>query len=240
MADPTRGAAALSATRDTLHRVATHVLARRRYEVTGRFGLRVSPGGIATPAFGDGPEVVRVSGGHLVHETGGGATLVPLEGSTLASLASAVGAHLDMPFHAGEDTPDLGDPDEPLALDHDVLDRLAGWYAFAARVLDEILAGAPAGAAPATVQLWPEHFDLGTHLAASDSSRVNLGASPGDAFSPDPYLYVGPWDSERPGGEEYWNAPFGAVLDATTLAACDDARRAGLDFFARGLELLAG
>ena len=49
-------------TREVLHRVAAHVLGRRRYQVSGRFGLRASPGGFATPAFGDGPEVVRIAG----------------------------------------------------------------------------------------------------------------------------------------------------------------------------------
>src|SRR5262245_10681805 len=42
-----------AATRAELHRVAAHVIARRRFVVTERFGLRVTPGGFGTPLFGD-------------------------------------------------------------------------------------------------------------------------------------------------------------------------------------------
>jgi hypothetical protein len=59
---------ALNATRRTLHRVAAHVLGRGRCEVCGRFGLRASPGGFATPAFGAGPEALRVAGDAIVRE----------------------------------------------------------------------------------------------------------------------------------------------------------------------------
>ena len=38
--------------------MATHVLARRRHAVSGRFGLRATPGGIGTPAFGP-PDAAR-------------------------------------------------------------------------------------------------------------------------------------------------------------------------------------
>ena len=44
------------------------------------------------------------------------------------------------------------------------------------------------------------------------AAQVNLGFSPGDAFSDDPYVYVGPWGPARPGDDGYWNAPFGAAL----------------------------
>jgi hypothetical protein len=42
----------LEATKEVLHRVAAHVLARRRVDVSGRFGLRVIAVGISTPMFG--------------------------------------------------------------------------------------------------------------------------------------------------------------------------------------------
>ncbi len=48
-------------TRDDLHRIAAHVLGRRRWAVSGHFGLRASPGGVATPAFGPEPEVLRLT-----------------------------------------------------------------------------------------------------------------------------------------------------------------------------------
>jgi hypothetical protein len=52
-------------TRVALQQVAVHVLARRRHAMTGRFGLRPTPGGLGTPLFGEG-EVVRISGDVLV------------------------------------------------------------------------------------------------------------------------------------------------------------------------------
>ncbi len=83
-----------------------------------------------------------------------------------------------------------------------------------------------------TVQLWPEHFDVGTTLDLGDG--VNLGFSPGDAFSEDPYVYVGPWGAVRPGDDGYWNVPFGAVLSrgAARRGHC-------LSFIRTGLERLS-
>ena len=80
-----------------------------------------------------------------------------------------------------------------------------------------------------TVQLWPEHFDLGTSLdfgggdGDGDGDGVNLGFSAGDAFSEEPYAYVGPWGPERPGDSGFWNAPFGALVtrsQAGDVSAC--------------------
>lgn len=87
------------------------------------------------------------------------------------------------------------------------------------------------------MQLWPEHFDAGCDVAAG-ASRVNLGASPGDATRADPYLYVGPWGSERPDDGAYWNAPFGAVLDHAELLRADDPHATAVAFLRRGTDLL--
>src|SRR5438093_1388828 len=46
---------AVNPTRGALQRVATHVLARARFLSTGKFGLRATPGGFGTPAFGASP-----------------------------------------------------------------------------------------------------------------------------------------------------------------------------------------
>ncbi len=44
-------------TREALHTIAEHVLAPARYAVTGRIGLRATPGGFGTPPFpGSGGE----------------------------------------------------------------------------------------------------------------------------------------------------------------------------------------
>ena len=68
--------------------------------------------------------------------------------------------------------------------------------------------------------------------------RTNLGASPGDNYCPQPYLYVGPWDGKRPSGSSYWNAPFGAVLSYDELRASEHAVAAGVAFLQRGIDLL--
>ena len=92
---------ALTTTRLDLQRVATHVLARRRHAVSGRFGLRATPGGIGTPAFGspDALEVVRTAGTSLVHELGGQLRVVPMAGATLADLAALVDVDLRRGLH---------------------------------------------------------------------------------------------------------------------------------------------
>jgi hypothetical protein len=196
-------------TRTDLHRLCAHVLARRRYAVSGHFGLRASPGGLATPAFGDEPEVLRLDGTVLVREVGATASSIVFNGSTLGELAAFAGVDLRTPFSVGDSTPPVGPVDEALDFDKAELASLFAWFDLGWRVLDQAVCRLGRGAAPATVQLWPEHFDVGTSVAV-DGARVNLGFSAGDAFSDEPYVYVGPSGPERPGDAAFWNAPFGA------------------------------
>jgi len=230
-----------TATRDTLQRVATHILARRRRQLCGKLGLRATPGGIGTPACGSDHEVLRISGTRLVRERTGSAartTSLDLAAATLAEAAALAGVELGTPFEAGHDTPPLGSPDAALNVDTAAADALAEWFAFGWGVLDATVAGLDSDAEPTVVQLWPEHFDAGCDVAAAPGRRVNLGASPGDAFSAQPYLYVGPWDADRPGDPAYWNAPFGAVLSYDRLMASADPVGAAVAFLRRGVELL--
>jgi hypothetical protein len=227
----------LSADRRTLHRVAAHVLGRRRHQVSGRFGLRATPGGFGTPAFGVGPESVRVAGTTVVREAGGDATYLSITGSTLRELAEFVDTDVSTAFSVGEEGPEVGDADSPLALDPASTERLAMWFALGWQVLDTVIAGLGASAQAATVQLWPEHFDAGTNVALASGARVNLGASPGDDTSAEPYLYVGPWGPERPGDRSYWNAPFGALRTWSAMAH-DDVVGEGVRFVRHGLALL--
>jgi hypothetical protein len=226
------------ATRATLHLVAAHVLGRRRFEASGRFGLRASPGGFGTPAFGDGPEVVRVAGGVLVRETAGDAAYRPISGATLRGLAAFAGTDIERDFSAGAGMPAAGDPDATLALDPASTRVVGDWFALGWRALDEVLGALDAGARPATVQVWPEHFDAGTNVGLVTGGRVNLGASPGDAFSPEPYLYVGPWGDERPGDAAFWNAPFGAVLGWSAVVDQPDPVAGAVAFLRTGLRRL--
>jgi hypothetical protein len=200
----------MGTTRSDLHRLSAHVLARRRYDVTGHFGLRASPGGLGTPAFGPEPETLRLDGTALVREVGTSVSSAWVNGATLRELAAFAGVDLHAGFSAGAATPPVGPVDEPLELDAAELAVLFEWFDRGWRVLDDLLCERGAAAAPATVQLWPEHFDVGTSVALQSGARVNLGFSPGDAFSDEPYLYVGPQGPERPGDGGYWNAPFGA------------------------------
>ena len=228
-------------TRETLRRVSAHILARRRADVTGRIGLRPAPGGVGTPAFGDPIEVVRIDGPHLVLERGASSTVAGL--TTLADLADVVGVDLAGTVELGGDPPPMGDPAAPLDVDPAAARAIGAWFWFVASVLDDVLARAGAAAAASVVQLWPEHFDLACDVAAGpdEGARANLGGSPGDDRDPEPYLYVGPWGDARPGGDAYWNAPFGAVLPHARLRDAGDpmaAHAMAVDFMTRGLDLL--
>lgn len=237
-------------TRVALHRIAAHVLGRRRFDVCGRFGLRACPGGFATPAFrptqgGDGrsedgwPETVRVSGIALVREVGGEMRATPIRGATLRQLAEFVEVDVESDFEAGKDTPSIGDPDDPIDLDGAHVGFISDWFALGWPVLDELITSLGPAARPATLQLWPEHFDAGTHVGLPGGARTNLGLSPGDDFEAEPYLYVGPWTEQRPGDPTYWNAPFGAAVGAGTILGSPDPRRTALDFFRAGMRNLS-
>jgi len=227
-------------TRETLHRVCAHVLGRRRYAVSGRFGLRAGPAGIATPAYGDEPEVLRITGPLLVREVGATSTWMHLDGSTLRALASFAGTDIDAPFGCGPDTPAVGDPDEPLALAEAGVAGLTEWFALAWRVLDGVVGGAGDDVRAATVQLWPEHFDAATTVTLPGGASVNLGFSPGDGFEAEPYAYVGPWEPARPGDPAFWNAPFGASRRRSELAASGtDVARTSAAFLTTGLALMS-
>lgn len=228
------------ATRQVLHRVAAHILGRRRWEVSGRFGLRVTPGGIATPMFGTDGERIRTAGTTVVREVGAITTFMPMSGSSLRALAEFVDADISSPFSVGNETPEVGDPDQPLDLDPQHVDTITDWYHAGWIVLDTVISRLPASAQPATMQLWPEHFDIGTDVALANGNRVNLGCSPGDSFVADPYLYVGPWDAARPGDPSYWNVSFGAVLRSSDVPAPADPIGQGVEFMNRGLDLLSG
>jgi hypothetical protein len=214
--------------------VATHILGRRRFDASGHFGLRASPDGIATPAFGPDAEVLRVAGGVLVREVGSEASSTALDGASLGELARFAGVDLQAPFSAGANTPPVGSTDEPLRLDADELAVLSSWFDLAWRVLDACTTELDRSWSSSRIQLWPEHFDVGVAVERQGGPSVNLGFSPGDTFSAEPYVYVGPWGPERPGDPAFWNAPFGAFV---TRGDAHDAASA-LTFLRRGLDLV--
>jgi hypothetical protein len=231
------------ATRLTLHQVAVHVVARARQQATGRFSLRVTPGGFGTPEFGTEGRRVRVSDGLLIVESdaeAGATTLVrPIGGASLRELAELAEVDLAHDLDVGPDSVEQGDLDEPIVIDLGAVREITDWLALAAAALDRVAAAVePASISASLARLWPEHFDVAIDLAARPGVRANCGASPGDAFSSEPYLYVGPWTEDRPGGPGYWNAPFGAACQRSALQG-DDLVQAAAEFMLDGLRRLA-
>lgn len=230
-----------TATKDALQRVAVHVLARRRRDLNGKFGLRASPDGIAIPASGPDHEVLRTSGSRLLREVAGATastTSIDLASASLGEAAAFAGVDLDAELDIGRDTPQLGDTGTALDIDDLAARALGRWLSFAWPLLDATVAAVGAGGTPNVVQLWPEHFDAGCDVAVG-SSRVSLGASTGDHHVAAPYLYVAPWAADRP-DPTYWNAPFGAVLPYDELRAAADPAASAIAFLQRGIDLLSG
>jgi len=217
-------------TRDALHRVAAHVLAPARKAVTGRIGLRATAGGFGTPPFGDDAQL-RVEGASLVRRQGGDEKAVGL--TSLAAAADFADVTLSADPGIGADPPPLGDADAPLPVSAAAGAALGAWYGFSAAVLEEFRAELEGSGRPCSdVQLWPEHFDLGCNIEG-----VNFGSSPGDGQVAEPYVYVGPWNTEDLPEDDFWNASFGAMLRYGDLLRADDQRRAALAFLRRGAQL---
>lgn len=222
-----------------LQRIATHIVARARYQATGRFSLRVTPGGFGTPEYGADHKRVRVSGTTLIAESdaeGAASTRTkPIVGTTMPRLAHLAGARIISPFDVGRDTPKVGSLAHAIQLDLPTVDLVCRWFATVAGVLDRVALAMQTTGSPSLVRLWPEHFDVAFDVQVRPGVRVNLGGSPGDSFLGEPYLYVGPWTDARPGGGSFWNAPFGAACPASSLATADD----GFAFLMEGVGRLA-
>ncbi len=221
-----------------LQRIATHVLARARHAANGRFGLRATADGIASPLFGVNEEVLRVAGNVLIRERqdrdGAHTDTLTITGRSLDDLARFAGVDLGAELSVGHDTPPLGDRTSPVDLDPGAAETVLGWLGVGTVALDRLLADTKT---PSVIQLWPEHFDVAVDVAAA-TSRVNLGASPGDSCHAGPYLYVAPWDAERPGDPDYWNAPFGSILGRDDLLMTPEPTDAAVAFLHQGLDLL--
>jgi hypothetical protein len=216
-------------TREALRRLAVYVLAPARKAVTGKIGLRSTLGGFGTPFFGD-DEQLRVEGAALVHQRGDSADIAEI--TSLATLAAFTGVPLGDDPGVGADIPALGDGNAPLTVNPSAGAAVGAWFGFGASVLEQRRAELNAGGRDCSrVQLWPEHFDLGASIEG-----LNFGCSPGDAFSAEPYVYVGPWSRDGLDGE-FWNAPFGAALRYQEILAAEDQRETALGFLRRGAEL---
>lgn len=227
-------------TRAALHQVAVYVISPARRAANGKMGLRYTRGGFGTPFFRhtpDGPDTqVRVEHGHLVVQRDNEMLLSTI--TTLDAAAELVGVAVDADAAERFDVPP---PDGGrLDVDSDAARVVGEWFGFCASVLEELRAEATEAADdPSRVQLWPEHFDMAFDAGDAEAgTRANVGGSPGDAFSAEPYLYLGPWDRDDLDGD-FWNASFGAVLTYGELRAAADQRAAALDFVRRGRSQLA-
>lgn len=214
-------------TRLALQSLAEHVLCAARHAATGRIGLVPAPGGFATPPFPSeaGDRTVAVEGLELVVTDDRGERRAAL--TTVGAAAALMGIEPGAPTEVFTPTTPLA-PDAPLAIDPDAAARIAGWYALAGDALAAFRSEV-ADLDPGEVQLWPEHFDV-----AFPAGEVNWGASPGDATSVEPYLYVGPWSPPEPDGG-YWDAPFGATCSGLDVDGVD----AALAFFREGRRRLS-
>ena len=122
---------------------------------------------------------------------------------------------------------------EPLPPEVDPLAAraLGDLYGFACLVLEQLRAD-EVDAESSLVSLWPEHFDIAVELGdEAVGRRANFGASPGDGDHDEPYLYVGPWDTNLASGELWNGTGFpGAELGYSELLEAEDQRRAALEF----------
>jgi uncharacterized protein YqgV (UPF0045/DUF77 family) len=201
----------LATSRRALHAIADQVLAGVRMDVDGEVGLTVTDDGFATP---DGS--VRVVGASMAARSAT-APITTVRAALAQCGRTAVGERPYAPV-----TAEVGLDDE-LALDFASVASLHAWWRLGRDALSVAAPGAE-------TTLWPEHFDVATVVG-----EVNLGASPGDDFSPEPYVYVGPWARPLP-DDAFWNAPFGAMRAWSEIRTVD----AAAAFFTEGLARAGG
>lgn len=215
------------ATRESLRALACYVIAPYRKARTGRIGLRATSGGFGTPPLPDSTRVV-VRGDRIVLDPGDSICI-----TTLQAAADFLGVPLSSDPGVGTDLPSF-EPGVDLNVDAAASAALGAWYAFAERSLARL---AGTGLSVNEPQLWPEHFDLAVQVEVGADVRANVGFSPGDRDSDDPYLYIGPHDTTGLAGS-FWNAPFGAMLTYSELVSARAAEQSVDRFIAAGIELL--
>ena len=231
--------ASLVDTRTALHRLATYVIAPARHQATGKFGLRWVRGGFGTPFFGHDKQV-RVEGADIVVQEGDQVRSAPI--TTLRAAAELIESEIDAETAAEHDSPPLGDVDELLHVDADAVGYLDSWWGLATYTLERLRAE-EASVDASRVQIWPGHFDPAIEVGEPDQ-RGSYGASPGDASTAEPYLYVSVWWPDKveiDPDDPYWNAESytGAVLPVSELLAAADQTEAAIEFFRAGRSRLS-
>ena len=207
----------LAATRDALHAVCEHVLAAALYAENKRIGLRVVPGGFATPPFGPDGRVITLGPDHLTLTSSEGSRSGPYP--TLRSAGELVGIEPGAPASVYTPATPLT-PDAPLRVDIEAASTIIDWYVKVSGALSAFAPGAPQ-------TLWPEHLDV-----AIRQNDCNFGGLAGDATIAEPYVYVGP--PSVPAQDPFFTKPFGAsrtwseapTPDLIAVFFADGARRA--------------
>jgi hypothetical protein len=218
-----------SETRDALRALACYAVAPAQKARTGRIGLRAVDDGFGTPLFDDGTRI-SVHGEALTW----GRRRTPI--TTVRAAAAFLGVAPSSDPGVGHDLPPYA-PDAPLVVDREASLALGRWYAFGDELLQQLRARTQV-VSMSEAQLWPEHFDLAVTVELPSAARVNVGVSPGDAFHDEPYVYVGPHDLSSL-CDAFWNAPFGAMLTRSALAASVDPAHDALSFVRNGFVVLA-
>jgi hypothetical protein len=177
---------------------------------------------------------------------------------------AAAGAWIDAKLHALGLKP-AGGVELPYALpDHPARGRphelgmlgrefgeLSRWFGGPAEALEEFAAKlAGLRAAPGPILCWPHHFDIATLVqldadGGGSAPSVGVGASPGDEFYPQPYVYVGSLPRFEggnlpelpPPGHWHTQGFFGAVATAEDILAMENRGRALLEFITGGFEI---
>jgi len=201
----------LDRTRRTLHGAAELLLAAPQYRRTGRIGLRIIAGGLATTRE---PRIEIV--GRELHTAGRTVALAGTFGAVAEAAQLADAGPLREVYSGG--------PAFALTDEIDLDDAAAATIYAAFERGDAALRRLAPDQPPI---LWPEHFDVGVAL-----DGVNYGVSPGDSAIPAPYAYVGP---HEPRVGDFWDVPFGSARLMSTLA--DEA--AVLAYFEQGRERAA-
>ena len=219
------------AARDAYHRLAYGIVAEARRVANTKFGLRYTRGGFGTPFFGD-DEQIRVEGTSLIRQRSGAAEAIEI--TTLRAAADFLGVEPGTAA-AEHDSPELGELDEPLAVDPATGHFLGEWFGRAWAVIEELRL-TPGAHDVERTQLWPGHFDPAIAMGDAEvDGRATYGMSPGDHNHDEPYLYVGAW-GEVDRDDPYWNETTfnGASMSFAELATADDPFVAALTFFRKG------
>lgn len=154
----------LAATRETLQRLAEHVIAPTRARANGRHGLRWTRGGFGTPYFGADAQL-RVEGDVLVLEVG--AKVHRGRITSLLDAAEFVGYDVTR-FDAESDA-------RPLAIDATASAWLGDWLGFGCSVLEQVRADLGNTDTP-PVELDPGTFELRLALARGRSCSLTTRA----------------------------------------------------------------